>query len=264
MNVATIGLPNWIPWPEDVATSRRLIAILTEHQLLVAGLDESRGEEEQLLRDYRDFLSSRDPALAAFFRFTTGYAGHALRNMSRRQRVRRLATDNLEEIIMAQEDQRTDKLKPVLDNVGFRNVATAIRLSTVTQQYYKTEQDDNTYEIRYGLADELHRRSRDNQEFMRAVGLFLKDYSQENARVMERNKDKKYRRRIAISTEDITQLTALVDQYGAATVASLLIAFGYARAARDTTENNGANTESDEASITTGETDSDDQNEERF
>lgn len=240
MNVATIGLPNWITWPNDVAgtqqnamaSAQQIINLITAHQLLIGVLDEKKGEEEQLLRDYRDFLSSRDPALTAFFRFTTGYAGHILRKMSRRQPVRRLTIQDLEVIVMAQEEQRMMKLKPLTENQGFLRIATAIRQSTVTQQYHRSESGDTTYDIRYGLANDLHRHSRNNNEFMRALGEFISDYSQENARVMERmakQQRKQYRKRVPISTDDLTQLSELIDSYGAPTVASMLVAFGYAR-----------------------------------
>ncbi len=234
MNMATVGLPIWVSWPDNPDEARRLGSVIEDHLRLIGALDEAKGEEEQLLRDYRDFLSSRDPALTAFFAFTTGYAGHVLRVMSKGRRVRRLTTENLEVIVMAQEEQRAQRLRPILDNPGFQRIATAIRQSTVTQQYHKSERGDNTYEIRYGLANDLHRASRDNGEFMRALSKFLQEYSQENARAMERAKERgqEYRRRIAITTGDIAAVATQVDDYGAPTVSSLLIAFGYARDAR--------------------------------
>ena len=119
-------------------------------------------------------------------------------------------------------------LKPIVETRGFRNIATAMRQSTVTQQFYKVRQNDNTYEIRYGLAEELRRKSRDDKEFIRAISEFLQQYAQENARVSERHKEKPYRKRIGITTEDLTQLVELVDTYGAPTVAALLSAYGYA------------------------------------
>jgi hypothetical protein len=233
MNVATIRLPDWVEWPTDLVQAQQLTLVVEEHQKLIAALDEKRGEEEQLLRDYRDFLSSRDPALAAFFAFTAGYAGHAIRKMSKRQPVRRFSIEHLEVIIMANEERRkAADLRPlsrIIENAGFRNIATAIRQSTVTQQYYKTKYDDNTYDVRYGLSDDLQRHSRDNREFLQALDNFLTDFLKENARVMERRKGQRYRKRIPISTDDIASVTVLIDEYGASTVASLLIAFGYAR-----------------------------------
>ncbi len=232
MNVSMIGLPDWVEWPKKPDEAQQITQSVEDHQRIIGALDESKGEEERLLRDYRDFLTSRDPALRAFFSFTAGYAGHVIRKLSKRQRVRRLTLDNLKVIIMANESARPKKLKPIIDNLGFQHIASAIRQATVQQQFYKTERNDNTYDVRYGLADELQRHSRDSREFLRALSEFLTDYSKENARVMERAKGKGYPKRIPISTEDIVHLTELIDDYDAQTVASMLIAFGYARDVR--------------------------------
>lgn len=232
MNVATLRLPDWLEWPQNQQQAEAQRKIIAEHLLIIARLDEKRGEEEQLLRAYRDFLSSRDPNLNAFFEFTTAYGGHTLRKMSKREPVQRLSTDSLKEIIMANDERRTQAgmlpLSEIVQNEGFRNIAAAIRASTVTQQYYKSQRDDNNYDVRYGLADELRRKSRDPREFIRALSEFLQQYSQENARVQERNKNKAYRRRKTITTADIAQIVALIDRYDAPTVANLLIAYGYA------------------------------------
>ena len=232
MNVSMIGLPDWVEWPKKSDEAQQITQSVEDHQRIIGALDESKSEEERLLRDYRDFLTSRDPALRAFFAFTTGYAGHVIRQLSKRQRVRRLTLDHLKVIIMANESARPKKLTPIIENPGFKNIASAIRQATVQQQFYKTERNDNTYDVRYGLADELQRHARDSREFLRALSEFLTDYSKENARVMERAKGKGYRKRIPISTEDIAQLTELIDAYDAQTVANMLIAFGYARDVR--------------------------------
>jgi len=229
MNVATIGLPEWTPWPESAADAAKVIAAIQEHEWIIGAIGRHRneekptGDEEQLLRDYRDFLSDRDPSLRAFFRFIVAYAGYRLR-----EQARGFTTTNLEVIIMAQETERQKKFKPIIENLGFQRIARAIRQSTVTQQYW----GDNLYDVRYGLADELHRHSRDKADFLRALSKFLQEYSQENARVLERARKQGrdvLRKRVAITHEDIAQLVALVDEYDAATIASLLIAFGYAR-----------------------------------
>lgn len=257
MNVATICLPDWVVWPEGPEHAQELQAAVDDHMKLVGALDEAKGEEERLLRDYRDFLTSRDPQLRAFFAFTAGYAGHVIRKLSKRQRVRRLTLDNLKVIIMANEAARPKKLASIIESPGFQRVATAIRQATVLQQFYKTERNDNTYDVRYGLADELMRHARDSREFLRALSEFLTEYSKENARVMERHKGKGYRKRIPISTEDIAQVTELIDAYDAQTVASMLVAFGYARDARADEAPEQASTDSaDEAEAPGGEPDS--------
>lgn len=232
MNVATLRLPEWIGWPKDAEEATELQNVTREHQLLVAVLDEKKGEEEQLLRAYRDFSSSRDPELRAFFDFTGQYASHLLRKMSKQQPARRLATNNIDRILTTNDERRQETgmspFKPIVENEGFRSIATAIRQSTVTQQYHKVRSNDNLYEVRYGLADELRRKSREGDEFIRAIMEFVQQYAQENARINERNKGQGYRRRPLVSTQDLDRLVELVDAHGAPTVAALLIAYGYA------------------------------------
>ena len=241
MNVAILRLPDWVPWPSSVdqATTIRE-RIIDAHLMMIRMLDEKKSEEERLLRSYRDFLSSRDPHLSAFFDFTTDYARHAMRRMSKRQPVFRLSVSHIKEIVMANEPRRAREgllpLAAILESQGFRNIATAIRLSTVTQQYYKAKHDDSTYDIRYGLADDLRRHSRNRDEFVAALSDFLGDYLKENARVMERmlkQGNENYRKRIPVSTDDLTEIAALIDTYGAPTIANLLIAYGYARDTRE-------------------------------
>ena len=229
INVATIGLPDWIPWPETAEHAQQLQQTLREHLQIVNSLDEKKSEEERLLRSYREFMTSRDPTLRAFFAFTSGYASHTMRKLSKRQYVRRLSMTNVEDMVTTNDAIRPKKLRLIIETPGFKHIATAIRQATVSQQFYKSERNDTTYDIRYGLADELLRHSRDGREFLRALSDFLTDYSKENARVMERAKGKPYRKRISISTEDIAQLTDLIDSYDSQTIASMLIAFGYAR-----------------------------------
>lgn len=229
MNVATLRLPDWVEWPTKLEQAQQLKLVIEEQQKLIAALDEKHGEEEQLLRDYRDFLSSRDPALDAFFAFTTGYAGHTIRKMSKRQPVRRFSTDNLEVIIMANEERRKHAdLRPlsrIIENSGFRNIATAIRRSTVIPQYQKVA-GDTPYEVRYGLADDLRRKARNRNEFISALSEFMQQYVQENKRVFAREKRAV---RADITTKDIAELVQLIDEYDTLTIANLLIAFGYAR-----------------------------------
>lgn len=229
MNVATLRLPDWVEWPQSAQQAQKIKEVIEHHQLLIGALDESYSEEEHLLRAYRDFLSSRDPALTAFFDFTNGYASHVMRKMSRRQSVRRLTTENLEEIVMAQEQQREKPLKVIVENEGFRNIAKAIRQSTVVPQFQKVT-GDTPYDVRYGLADDLRRKSRSTREFVAALSEFMQQYNKENKRVYARNPGAV---RADITTSDIEQFVALLDEYDTAMVANLLIAFGYARVKKD-------------------------------
>jgi hypothetical protein len=236
MNVATLRLPDWVEWPTYPQQARQFGEVIEEHQRLTGVLDEKKGEEEQLLRDYRNFLSSRDPSLHAFFDFTTAYAGHTIRKMSKREPVRRFTLNNLEVIIMANDERRKEAGMPPLSNIvqtqGFRNIATAIRRSTVIPQLQKVK-GDTPYDVRYGLADELRRKARHKGEFIVALSEFMQQYNQENKRVFAREKRPV---RADITTQDITDIVRLIDEYDSPTVANLLIAFGYARDPKATGE----------------------------
>lgn len=227
LNVATLRLPDWVDWPRDPARAHRLREMLAEHQRITAALEEQYGAEEQLLRDYREFLSSRDPELTAFFDFTAGYAAHIISKLNKRQPVICFSADNLKEVMMATDERRSEdkKLVRIVETPGFRNIATAIRRSTVIPQFQKAKGVNTPYDVRYGLADELRRKARNEREFISALSEFMQQYNQENKRVYAREK----RQRADITTQDITDIVRLIDDYGALTVANLLIAFGYAR-----------------------------------
>lgn len=129
------------------------------------------------------------------------------------------------------------KLGDILQNRGFQRVASAIRQSTVMPQWAKANRGkpdrkgpDNPYEVRYGLGAELMRQAAYPDKFAQALSKFLFAYRQENVQVVERFKGAPPIHRVEVTDEDIKQVMALVDDddYGSETVASLLVACGYA------------------------------------
>jgi hypothetical protein len=232
MNLSIINLPNWIPPLKGKEGAQALEALFDEHLGIIQVLDEGKGDEETLLQRYRDFLSSRDPNLTAFFDFTTAYATYVMGKLVRRQFVPRITTTSLEVIIMTNDQQRTRKLERIIHTPGFQNIAEAIRRSTVIPQYQKNA-GTRTYDIRYGLGDRLKRKARYPLQFIEELSDFMHLYNQENARVAEKQK---MQFRKSITTEDIAQVAQLLDEYGddAPAVAYLLIAYGYAREPRET------------------------------
>lgn len=121
------------------------------------------------------------------------------------------------------------RLYAILEREGFHNIAYAIRQSTVTAQYRK-KQGDRKYNVRYGLGQELARKARYADDFIAALSEFLHQYNAENAQVME-TRSGPYRR--SIKTSDINEIIELIDEFGAETIAKLLIAYGYARTPRE-------------------------------
>jgi hypothetical protein len=225
LNLAQINVPQWmlVESPERAHLYR---ALLEEHRRVVDSLDEGRGEPYRLLQLYRDFLSGR--TLDPFFEFSAGYASLTMSRMERGQWAPRFRTDHLEELVMTTDQELT----PILESTGFQNVAAAIRRSTVIPQYFKARGKKGPYQIRYGLGNDLLRRAAYPKEFVQALGDFLHDYNRETAQINERYKGKPPVRRATITIEDIQEIVALIDEYDSETVASLLVAFGYAREPR--------------------------------
>ena len=124
--------------------------VIEEHLNVIRGIDEGRSDGYNLLLRYRDFVAGGK--WDAFFDFALGYSHYLMHDLhqatrqNRRHRARAFTVRNLEELIM-----RTNKpLSPILQSMGFKNIARAIRLSTISLQYLGRKQ--SPYEIRYGLA----------------------------------------------------------------------------------------------------------------
>lgn len=224
MNLSFIELPRWmrVESPDDVNTYKEVIE---EHENIIRNIDEERGGYD-LLVYYRDFLSGGK--WDAFFDFTAAYGPFLMRELDReRYWVKPFTTHNLEVLIM----KSNEPLTPILESPGFRNIAEAIRRSTIIPQY--RGRGESEYDIRYGLGQELKRKALYNDEFIAALSEFMQSYNAENARVYEKT-GKQYRKNIL--TTDVEDVVRLVDKYGATTVGNLLIAFGYAREPREEEE----------------------------
>ncbi|HZQ07259.1 MAG TPA: hypothetical protein VFD70_11835 [Anaerolineae bacterium] len=221
MNIASINLPRWVN-PQNVALSQ-LREALEEHLAIVRALDETRGEQFTLLGYYRDFLSAND--LNPFFEFTTAYSGFIISQRERRKPVRQFTTTNLE-VMIVNSDTSQKTYAAILQNEGFKNIAYAIRHSTVIPQGRKTRTGKSVVDIRYGLGQQLARKANYPDEFLAEVAEFLQLYNAENSQLRE-NKREPFRKNV--TTQDIEALTALVDEYGAKVICNLLVAYGYAK-----------------------------------
>jgi len=241
MNIATIGLPGWLPKLDGLAHIEGAARIVEEHIQLVRQIRNSKGEEGaeeyHLLHLYRDFLSSDD--LHPFWEFTTAYSSYVISAQEKKRFVQLLTTQGLENLIMNNQREGA-ALKNIVENDGFKRVADAIRQSTITAQYRRTQLGDRTYDTRYGLAQELKRKSHRREEFMEALGYFLQKYSEETAREEEKVAARLHRKltledrranrlRSNVTENDLASITDLIDQYGSGLICSMLIAFGYAR-----------------------------------
>lgn len=226
MNLAFLGLPDWMPIPTS-EDARCYVEILQEHRERVRSINEDRSEGYALLQLYRDFLSGN--YLAPFYEFLTGYSSYLISELNhRRFYVKPFSETYLRRLF----EMTNPALTPILEDEGFRNVANAIRKSTLSLVY--KDRRKRRYDVRYGLGQDLMRTAQYEKRFIQELTEFMHSFNDETLRVYERSKGNV--RRTLITTQDIECVVKLVDEHGSKTVCNLLVAFGYARDPREQTE----------------------------
>ncbi len=227
MNLSSMVLPDWLPDESltSIEQADRFLAVVEEHENVIRYLDEKIGDQEAMLRAYRDFLSTRE--LRAFYRFNRKFAQYIMSKLvaGGQYTPRQFTTPNLKELIMAHQQS----FRPILENEGFLRIASAIRSSTVLPQYFKAIGQPGPYEIHYGLGRKLLRDASYPEKFIQALSKFIQAYMRENSQINERFKGNPPVRRSLIQTRDIDAIVDLIAEFGSETVANLLVAYGYAR-----------------------------------
>lgn len=223
MNLAFLSVPAWMHIT-GLADIERYRAVLREHQLVVGRIEEDRSEGYELLRTYRDFLS--EGSIWPLLSFCGGYGSYLISDWERpragRAPARQFSTTNLEEVFLGMDGS----LGGIVGTAGFKEVAYAIRRSTVVPQYQKSRGQPMKYDIRYGLGAELMRKANYDEEFAAALAEFVQSYNAENAQKAETHPAPPFRRNLR--TGDLAEVLELIDQHGAKLIGPLLVAFGYA------------------------------------
>ncbi|NTU82281.1 MAG: hypothetical protein HGA45_23360 [Chloroflexales bacterium] len=272
INLSSLDLPPWlnhtVRTSDDAASVQEVIE---EHQAIIRPLNETFQEQNNLLDTYRDFLGGRTDAL---FAFCAGYGEHVVRTLPETQRIRQMSVSALDQIIRRiftplespdPSQLRAAPLDPIIRRIdmpevdpldfvstsevhsGFHNIAYAIRQSTVIPQRqlanFKTGKrpDKPLYDVRYGLGNNLRRKTDSAADFIATLAEFLQLYNTETDQVYENTSEQRkndpnygrgrYRSRVAIS--DLDDVLKLIQKYGSnsdsvALVCNMLVAYGYA------------------------------------
>lgn len=245
MNVSSINFPQWLPHITSLLSAEKAHMLLREHLQIIQQIRNSKGEEGseefELLRYYRDFLSGRD--LKPFWKFTTAYSSYLISQWedekTPQRRIRQFTTTGLENLLEMNSTKEQKRLTNITSNEGFKRIAYAIRQSTVKAQYRRSQLRDRTYEVRYGLGQELMREARYSDKFIAVLSRFLQEYNAETAREEEKVANKfartltvedrrAHKLRGSVAYTDIDAIVALIDEFGSEQVCSLLVAYGYA------------------------------------
>lgn len=250
INIATVNVPNWFP---QLASSQireseqleELDVLLQEHIRVIRRIEGYQGKEGNdelnLLQAYRDFLSGHD--LLPFWQFAALYGNYLFRQREREKDARRwlpqLTKKGLDLLIMHQQPSETAMLT-IMQTSGFQQIASAIREATVRAQRRTSQENDNRYEVRYGLHQHLLHKARSRNDFMVELGKFIASYNAETAREEEKLAKKlsrrltkedyrAYRLRFPVTTTALEQLGELLDRYPTELIATMLVAYGTSR-----------------------------------
>ena len=255
MNLASVNLPGWLERSRSFATpaqATETLALLEEHLRVISGIRTAKGDEGsdeyELLRRYRDFFSGHD--LLNFVDFAARYGEYLLAKRHRNQWAGQFTTEGLDTLMK----QEREQYGPIVENAGFRAIATAIRKATVSAQYRAARERGFPYEVRYGLGQELLRAAAYPQAFLATLGAFIQSYNAESARIDERMQKGSLKGpygRARVRTDELDEVVRLIDQYGGNSelICKLLVAYGYARDPRaaDDSGDQGADVADEEA-----------------
>lgn len=197
------------------------IQILQEHQRIIGTLrEDATGSCIQMLHNYRQFLVSSD--FEYFFEFLVGYSVYLMQELAKEHYYAKPFSLKLMEVMLM---KSCKDFLPILQNKGFKSVATAIRKSTISLQY--TPKEQRQYEVKYGIAQDLKRKSAYKNELVEYLAEFITFYNAENARMKEK-RGKNFIPRSNVKQQDIEDVVKLIDDCGSNIVGRLLAAYGYA------------------------------------
>jgi len=226
-NLSFLQLPSFIEItsPEDGDVWLR---ILDDHlSRLTANAVTESGEGLAILQSYRKFITTGE--IDSFLDCICTYSALLTQELTKEHWwVFPFSKTCFEGFIQLTKEYymtATDEkpLAPILQCEGFKNIAKAIRSSTISLQY--TPKNQRLYEVRYGMAQDLKRKSPYKHELVEYLGEFCASFNAENARIKERKGETT---RSNVKQQDIEEVIALIDEYGSSVIGRLLAAYGYA------------------------------------
>ncbi len=227
-NIAFINTPDFIEYSTK-QEGREWIEILEQQRNLISNIDEL-GDAIQGLMNYRSFLGSTgNAALDNFSKFSYWYAGYLMQQLTKGNKfIRTFKTDTLTKLYTYMEPNLTE----IIQNDGFKAVASAIRKSTVSLQY--TPKAQRRFEIRYGLAQQLQNKSKSKEDLTTFIGEFIGTYNAETGRFAEKNNGKAVRANV--KDAELIQFYSLLDSKPSRLIGALLASYGFALGKREVDE----------------------------
>ena len=224
INIGFIQVPNFI----EILTkeeNEQWIDILREQRLIIGSIKE-QGSSFRGFQLYRNFISGSD--IQSYFDFSFWYAQFLTSQLANKKYARAFSIESLNKFYNSM-DTNDLKLSEIINNVGFRAIAEAIRKSTVI--LLSTPKEARQYEVRYGVAQTLQSKSKSAQDLAEYIGDFISLYNSETA--MKADKGIHLRRNVR--ENELNEFCALLDKFSEKPklVGALLASYGFAKKAAE-------------------------------
>lgn len=222
------SMPAWLPHSASVDVLDQAKEILKQHYNLVSRIRgkppkyQITADELRILESYRRYVTHGEAD--DWITFTVRFGLYRFQHMTE-MNLPSFSFKLFKESFPMVLNDRKD-FRPILDDPGFRKIASAINYCTAYSRYKKDVQKDRTFpfKVRHGLGDDLMRNAHDPELFLLDLSKFVHDYRRESINV-QANSGKA---RPEIEPDDLHKVTALIAEYGSRIVAHLLVAVGYA------------------------------------
>jgi hypothetical protein len=225
-NISVLNIPDFIEI-DSYETGKKWIEIIDEHKKIIANIKIKSSDSSELgqfipmLQSYRQFLTTSD--FNCFFDFCAEYSVFLMQNYGKPDKQRNRFVKPFKIKLLKEFFSMADKTySKILENKGFLNIAKAIRNATINLQMMP--KDARKFDIQYGMAQDLKRKSAHNDELIQYLSDFMASYNAETGK----SKEKGGIGRQTIKTTDINDIIKLIDEYGSNIVGRLLSAYGFA------------------------------------
>ncbi len=229
VNIAFIQVPEFIDISEN-NKAEDWTDILKEQIYIIGSLGKEFGETGHILeglKAYRNFINSGD--LDNFFLFSFFYSDYLSKALTEGKFY--IKPYNIETLnLFYKSMEKSDiNLTEIIENIGFKAIAQAIRNSTVILHYHK---DNRKFEPRYGVAQQLQNKSKSKTDLATYVGEFISNYNSETAKFKENHQD--FKDRAIVKAEELNDFFKILDKSPSSRViGALLASYGFALKKKD-------------------------------
>lgn len=227
MNVAFLGIPSWSSI-SDRNTAQEFLDTLADLDTYQRALrvEDNISEDIEIMRALRDLVSAGtvETACGFFARAAT----YALRRLSAQGYFPLISEVTVRRIFMGIEAS----LSTILDDVGFKSIAKAIRAATIHAQLHE---NDRVLQPRYGLAQAWRQAATQKERFASELARFVQGFNADVVRKREVDQQAGRDKRLypsLVMVDDLTSVLKLVEAHGSHLVAHLLLAVGFAQTQR--------------------------------